>query len=386
MNILGIESSCDETAAAVVRDGKQVLSSVISSQIKVHAAYGGVIPELAAREHLRAITPVVDQALHESGCSLDEIDAVAVTQCPGLVPALLVGASYAKGLAATRNLPLVGINHFLAHVYGAFLDEPQALQEPAAYPILSLVVSGGHTALFAIQADGSAAIVGRTLDDAAGEAFDKAAKILHLGYPGGPVIDRLAKEGNPTACQFPRGLMGGGGRPAKREHRFNFSFSGVKTALLYHVQDREVSDAELKDVVASYQQAVVDVLVLKTLLAAKELGAPTIVLSGGVACNSRLRADMAAALQGSGQRLVLAPPKYCTDNAAMVAGLAYHSMRHGQTAGLNLGIQARLPEDLGSVPFAPLLALSRVRGISDGAGVFPGRWRRGSRSGLGRDT
>jgi N6-L-threonylcarbamoyladenine synthase len=358
MNILGIESSCDETAAAVVRDGEQVLSSVISSQIKVHAAYGGVIPELAAREHLRAITPVVDQALHESGCRLDEIDAVAVTQCPGLVPALLVGASYAKGLAATRNLPLVGINHFLAHVYGAFLDDPQALQDPAAYPILSLVVSGGHTALFAIQADGSAAIVGRTLDDAAGEAFDKAAKILHLGYPGGPVIDRLAKEGNPTACKFPRGLMGGGGRPAKREHRFNFSFSGVKTALLYHVQDREVSDAELKDVVASYQQAVVDVLVLKTLLAAKELGAPTIVLSGGVACNSRLRADMEAALRGSGRRLVLAPPKYCTDNAAMVAGLAYHSMRHGQTAGLNLGIQARLPEDLGSVPFAPLLPMS----------------------------
>ncbi len=353
MIVLGIETSCDETAAAVVRDGHEVLSNVVSSQIEAHAAYGGVIPELAAREHLRAIEPVVAEALACSGCSLEDIEGVAVTHCPGLVPALLVGVSYAKGLAACRQLPLLGVNHFLAHIYGAFLEHPGELADPAIYPILSLVVSGGHTSLLLVEADGQARVVGRTLDDAAGEAFDKAAKILNLGYPGGPVIDRLARAGNPRAVAFPRGLTGQGGKPMLPENRFNFSFSGTKTALLYHVKDRVLEDGELADVVASYQQAIVEVLVSKTVAAALEYEAPTIVLGGGVACNSSLRQDLRRVAGQRGRRVVVAPPKYCTDNAAMIAGLGHHAFALGQRSGLDLGIHARLPKELGLVAFAP---------------------------------
>ncbi|OGV69942.1 MAG: tRNA (adenosine(37)-N6)-threonylcarbamoyltransferase complex transferase subunit TsaD [Lentisphaerae bacterium RIFOXYA12_64_32] len=353
MVVLGIETSCDDTAAAVVRDGREVLASVVSSQIAQHAGFGGVVPELAAREHLRAIQPVVETALRESNCTLQSIDAVAVTNCPGLVPSLLVGVSYAKGVAAARGCALVGVNHFLAHIYGALLDADLGV---VRFPVLALVVSGGHTALALIEANGAARILGATLDDAAGEAFDKAAKILDLGYPGGPIIDRLAKQGNPVAIHFPRPLMGGTGRPRREEDRFNFSFSGVKTALLYAVKGRVVTAAEMSDLVASYQAAVVDVLVAKTLDASREFRAGTVVVCGGVACNSRLRQEFAAAFAGLELPLRIAPPRLCTDNAAMVAGLAYHSLRHGVTSGFDLAVRARLDHDLETVPFAPGVA------------------------------
>ena len=352
MLTLGIESSCDETAAAVVQDGGTVLSSVISSQIKLHCAYGGVIPELAAREHLKNISPVVDAALRQAGKGVGDLDGLAVTARPGLIPALLVGNAYAKGLAATAGIPLVGINHFEGHFYGAFIEHQDLLADRASYPILAAVVSGGHTALVLLPADGRARIVGTTLDDAAGEALDKAAKILGLGYPGGPIIDRLAKDGDPKAHDFPRGLVGGGGRAVPPEHRFDFSFSGVKTALLYTVKDRPLSDMELADVVASYQAAVMGVLVMKAMDAARHFGARLVCLSGGVACNSYLRAQMAAACERRGLRLVLAPPKYCTDNAAMIGALGYHYLRRGWTDGLDMPVEARLPQDLGIFPFA----------------------------------
>ena len=353
MIVLGIETSCDETAAALVRDGQDVLGSAVASQIELHADYGGVVPELAAREHLRAMDLVVNQAMAGARMDVSAVEAVAVTCGPGLVPALLVGASYAKGLAAARKCPFLGVNHFLAHIYGAFLGRPDVLADPGAFPLLALVVSGGHTALVLIGSDGRARIVGTTLDDAAGEAYDKGAKILGLGYPGGPVLDRIARTGNPRAHDFPRGLTGGGGRPLDPEHRYNFSFSGVKTALLYAVRDRTLTETDLADVVASYQQAIVDVLVGKTIRAAAEFGAPTICLCGGVACNSQLRTDMGRAVERSGGHLVLAPPKYCTDNAAMVGGIAYHYLSRGIDSDMGLGVSARLDHSLGTVPFAP---------------------------------
>jgi N6-L-threonylcarbamoyladenine synthase len=353
MIILGIETSCDETAASLVEDGQRVLSNVVASQVHLHAGYGGVVPELAAREHLRGITPVVTAAMSEAGCTFSEVAAVSVTSGPGLVPALLVGGSYGKGLAASLGCPFLGINHFLAHIYGAFFGRADVLESSSSFPLLALVVSGGHTSLVVIRKGGTADIVGTTLDDAAGEAFDKAAKILELGYPGGPIIDRLAKTGDSAAYDFPRGLTGGGGRPLKEENRFNFSFSGVKTALLYAVKDRELSDRELADAVASYQQAVVDVLVTKTRWAAEAFGAATVCVCGGVACNSQLRAEMQKAAGDLGWNLLLAEPRYCTDNAAMVAGLAYHYLRRGIESELDLGVSARLGRSLGTVPFTP---------------------------------
>lgn len=353
MIVLGIETSCDETAAAVVVDGRDVRASVISSQVSLHAGYGGVVPELAAREHLKNIVPVVTTTLEEAHLKPTDLDAIAVTSCPGLVPALVVGVSYAKGLAAAADRPLIGVNHFLAHIYGSFLEQPDLLADPKAYPMLALVVSGGHTALVLIRQTGQADIIGTTLDDAAGEAFDKAAKILSLGYPGGPIIDRIARNGNPDSVEFPRSLTGRTGRPARPEDRFNFSFSGVKTSLLYRVKDRELSDDELADVVASYQAAIVDVLVAKTVDAATRFATPTVVLCGGVACNSRLREKMREAVTTNGQQLVIASPKYCTDNAAMVAGLAYHYVRRGDGSGFDLSVSARLPADVGVLPFAP---------------------------------
>lgn len=355
MNILGIETSCDETAVAVVRDGREILANIVSSQVALHAEYGGVVPELAAREHLRAIGPVTKLALEQSGLSLAEIDAIAATGTPGLIPALLVGTAYGKGLALALHRPYLSICHFIAHIYGSFLESEYSLSDRALYPLLALVVSGGHTALVLISVEGSARLIGRTLDDAAGEAYDKAAKILNLGYPGGPIIDRLSVSGDPRAYAFPRGLTGGGGKPLAEKNRFNFSFSGLKTALLYSVRDRELSESELADVAASYQEAIVDVLVRKTRHAAATFSCPTVCLCGGVACNRRLRRDMQSALGEDGRTLVLAPPVYCTDNAAMVAGLAYHHMRLGIGDGgdLGTGVSARLGEDLGVVPFAP---------------------------------
>lgn len=353
MIVLGIETSCDETAAALVRDGQDVLGNAVASQIKLHAGYGGVVPELAAREHLRAMDVVVNEALTGAGLTVSDIDAVAVTCGPGLIPALLVGTSYAKGLAAARGCPFLGVNHFLAHIYGSFIGRPDVLADANAFPVLALVASGGHSALVVITSSGRAHIVGTTIDDAAGEAYDKAAKILGLGYPGGPILDRIAKTGNPKAYDFPRGLTAGSGKPLDPMQRYNFSFSGVKTALLYATKGKELDEQGLADVVASYQQAIVDVLVAKTIRAASEFGTPTICLCGGVACNSQLRASMGEAVGRAERQLVLAAPKYCTDNAAMVGGIAFHYLSRGITSELALSVSARLEQDLGTIPFAP---------------------------------
>lgn len=352
--ILGIETSCDETAASVVVAGCEVRSNVVASQADRHSPYGGVVPELAAREHLIAIEPVVSEALKNAGCKVRDIDAVAVTNGPGLLPALLIGVNFAKGLAVSNNIPLIGINHFIAHVYGAFLDESvEALQRSETYPLLALVVSGGHTALMLTDRDGNAQVVGSTLDDAAGEAFDKAAKLLGLGYPGGPVIERIAKKGNPAKFAFPRSLTGTTGRPLDKKNRFNFSFSGVKTALLYHCkelgEDSHIQGKLLYDTVASYQEAIVDVLCRKTIDASESFEASSIVLCGGVACNNSLRERFQASASKN-LNLYIAKPKYCTDNAAMIAGLAWHYYRNGYKDDLDLDAFSRL-SDFKKVPF-----------------------------------
>lgn len=349
MIVLGIETSCDETAAAVVEDGHCIRSNVVASQIAKHAPYGGVVPELAAREHLLAIDHVVARALSEAGADRAAVDAIAVTSTPGLLPALLVGVAYAKGLAASLRCPLIGIDHLQGHVFGALIDHRDRVRDPATYPLLSLIVSGGHTMLVMVQADGSTEVIGRTLDDAAGEAFDKAAKILHLGYPGGPVIDRLAREGNPQAVQFPQGLIGRSGTPAKPEDRYNFSFSGVKTSLLNLVRrefgpELTVTDDQvprLLDMIASYQESIVEVLVTKTMWAAADNSAAAIVLCGGVACNSRLRSQLQHAADQCGRSLIIAPPRYCVDNAAMIAGLACYYFDRGDVSDLGLDARPR---------------------------------------------
>ena len=354
MIILGIESSCDETAASIVKDGHMVLSSVISSQIALHAGYGGVIPELAAREHLKNIDPVVNSAMHEANVKFDELDAIAVTSNPGLSPALLVGNAYAKGLAASIGKPIIGINHFLAHIYGAFIEHPEVLADSKNFPILALVVSGGHTAIVLIPEDGKAKILGSTLDDAAGEALDKAAKILNLGYPGGPLIDKLAKTGDIAKYNFPRSLTGAAGKPVAPEHKYDFSFSGVKTSLLNTIHKAgTIADSDLPDLLASYQAAVMDVLVAKTLAAAREYSTPNICLCGGVACNSYLRAKLSNDATKARRTVLLAPPKFCTDNAAMVGGLAFHYLKHGRVDSLDMPANARLDHNLGTLPFAP---------------------------------
>jgi N6-L-threonylcarbamoyladenine synthase len=353
--ILGIETSCDETAAAVVRDGYEVIGNSVASQIARHAVHGGVVPELAAREHLVALKPVLDGALNDAGVTLDDIDAVAVTNGPGLMPALLVGLNFAKGLAAGNDLPLIGVNHFIAHIYAAFLDEGAGvLEQPETYPLLALVVSGGHSALLLIDETGKATLVGTTIDDAAGEALDKASKMLGLGYPGGPIIQKTAEQGDPQKYHFPRPLTGGAGKAVPEEHKFNFSFSGVKTALLYHTkklvgEDGTLEGQELYDTVASYQEAVIDVLCKKTAAAAKEFNAGSVVLCGGVACNSVLRERLGESLPKS-IKLHLAQRKYCTDNAAMVAGLAHHFYVKKEFTPLDVDAFARLPM-ITQVPF-----------------------------------
>ncbi|MFA7230171.1 MAG: tRNA (adenosine(37)-N6)-threonylcarbamoyltransferase complex transferase subunit TsaD [Victivallaceae bacterium] len=353
--ILGIETSCDETAAAIVEDGYKVLSSSVASQIAKHAVHGGVVPELAAREHLIALRPVLDEALKDAGVNMSDIAAVSVTNGPGLMPALLVGLNFAKGLAAGHQLPFIGINHFIAHIYAAFLDDGAgALENPTTYPLLALVVSGGHSSLLLIEADGKATHIGMTIDDAAGEALDKAAKLLGLGYPGGPVIQKTAELGNPEAFHFPRPLTGGAGKPVPEEHRFNFSFSGVKTALLYHVRKHAGENGMLEgqllyDTVASYQEAIIDVLCRKTVAAAEILNVKSIVLCGGVACNSGLRERLQQKTP-AGMKLHLAQRKHCTDNAAMVAGLAYHYFASGKFDSPDLDAFARLPQ-ITRVPF-----------------------------------
>jgi N6-L-threonylcarbamoyladenine synthase len=323
--ILGIETSCDETAAAVVADGRTVWSSVVSSQVDLHARFGGVVPEVASRAHVELITPVVAEALVEAGVELSELDAVAACHGPGLAGALLVGVAAAKGLALAAGLPYVGVNHLEAHLHAAWLDDPDL--EP---PLAVLIVSGGHTMTVVMEDHGRYRVVGQTVDDAAGEAFDKVARHLGLGYPGGPAIDRLAREGDPTAVRFPRAMPG----------EADFSFAGLKTAVVNHT--RREPDTPLADVAASFQEAVVDQLVVKLLAAAEEAGAPVLALGGGVAANSRLRAELAEAAAATGRRVFLPPPSLCTDNGAMIAATAWWRLRADGPTPLDAGADPNL--------------------------------------------
>jgi len=317
MLILGIETSCDETAAAVVEDGRRIRSDVVASQIAVHSPYGGVVPELASRKHVEAILPVISQALAEAAIDAGDLDAIAVTQGPGLVGALLVGLSAAKALAYALKRPLLAVNHLEGHMHAAFLD-----REPLSSLLVCLVVSGGHTALYLVAPDGQHQLLGATRDDAAGEAFDKVAKLLDLGYPGGVVIDRLAAHGNPQAIQFPRAFF---------DHAsLEFSFSGIKTSVANFLRRfgsparaGETGPYRLEDLVASFQEAVVEVLVTKTLKAATTNGVKEVAVVGGVAANSRLRQRFQEETRYHRLNLHLPPLRYCTDNAVMIAAAAY---------------------------------------------------------------
>jgi len=320
MIVLGIETSCDETSAALVKNGRHVLSSVIASQIDLHSPFGGVVPELAARRHVECIGFIVENALKEGGINLEDVDAFAAANGPGLAGALLVGLNYAKGLSFASKKPLKGVNHIEGHVCANFLDD-----SPLAPPFISLVVSGGHTLLINVPDYVTYNIVGSTRDDAAGEAFDKVARVLGLGYPGGPEIDKLAASGNPTAINFPRAKVDG----------FGFSFSGLKTSVLQHLA-KDKGSVPAEDVAASFQQAVVDALVNKTIAACKHENQNVVALSGGVACNRSLRASMETACNENGFRLFMPKPVYCTDNAAMIASRAYFDLLSGDADPLSL--------------------------------------------------
>ncbi|PKL49625.1 MAG: tRNA (adenosine(37)-N6)-threonylcarbamoyltransferase complex transferase subunit TsaD [Planctomycetes bacterium HGW-Planctomycetes-1] len=336
INILGVETSCDETAAAVVRNGSEVLSSIVSSQIEIHQKYGGVVPEIASRAHIEKIYPIVAEAIKQSGLDKSDIDAVAVANQPGLTVALIVGLTAAKTLALVLEKPLIAINHIHAHLQSAMMDEKN-LQLPA----VALIVSGGHTSLYDCESILELKLLGSTIDDAAGEAFDKVASILNLPYPGGPSIEKIAKEGNPKAVNFPRSMLA--------KDSLDFSFSGLKTAVLYHCCGKDMkgenrvgkmSQKEIADIAASFQAAVIDVLVKKTEMAAEKIGAKTILLGGGVAANSLLREELEKMTQQTGRNLLVAPKKYCTDNAVMIASLGYHKYKAGLFADMTLEAKA----------------------------------------------
>lgn len=324
MLILTIESSCDETAAAVVRDGREVLSNVVASQVATHAEYGGVVPEIASRKHLEAVSLVVRDALRVASVTLDAIEGIAVTRGPGLPGALLVGVSVAKAIAFARKLPLVGIHHIEGHLFAPFLERP------VEFPFLALVVSGGHSHLYRVDGFGRYSTLGQTLDDAAGEAFDKVGKLVGLPYPGGIAIDKLAAEGDPRSIPLPRPLLHDGS--------FNFSFSGLKTAVLNYVRKNPgtTEGEQLKNLCASFQAAVCEVLVAKTEAAIRETGSTRLVVAGGVACNSSLRAAMAAMADRRRIDLRIPSPLLCSDNAAMIAVPADHYLQRGLDAGLAL--------------------------------------------------
>lgn len=322
---LGIESSCDETAAAVVQDGRQILSNVVSTQTAIHQKYGGVVPEVASRQHVAAILPVIDAALADAGVSLDDLDLIAATYGPGLVGSLLVGLTAGKTLALATGLPFVGVNHVEGHIYANFLVHDQA-----APPAVCLTVSGGHTALVHVVDYGVYRVLGRTQDDAAGEAFDKIARVLGLPYPGGPQIEKLARTGNPQAYALPRGLID--------EPNYHFSFSGMKTAALNAMNSARQQGTPVSgpDFAASVQEAIVDALVTKTVRAVDETGVGCLLLSGGVAANRRLQERLGEAMEQRGVDFFFPPPALCVDNAAMIASAGYFRWRQGEMSSLDL--------------------------------------------------
>lgn len=338
MIVLGIETSCDETAAAVVESGRTILSNVVHTQFDLHARFGGIVPELASRRHVEVIIPVVEEALRQAGSKLNSIDGLAVTQGPGLVGSLLVGLNLAKAISFVTGLPLAGVNHLEAHAAAGFLggDMPE-------FPLAALVVSGGHTNLYLVKGPLEFELFGQTRDDAAGEAFDKVANLLGLGYPGGVAIEALANLGDPERFQFPRPMLGQG---------LDFSFSGLKTAVLNLVnrefKDGEINSRDLADLAASFQAAVIDVLTGKTSALLEQLKVKGLILCGGVAANQKLRQEMAFVAESVGLPFILPNVEFCTDNGAMLAGLGYHHLAAGYRLGMSADAYSRVPATLGA--------------------------------------
>ncbi len=329
MIILGIDTSCDDTSASVVKDRTQILSNIVSSQTDIHAKFGGIVPELASRRHIEMIVPIVNEALQQAAVSFSDLAAVAVCHGPGLIGSLLVGCSFAKAVCFSQDVPLVGVNHLEGHILSLFLEEKRP-----EFPFLSLIVSGGHTSLYIAEGYGKYTELGRTRDDAAGEAFDKVSKLLGLEYPGGPVIDRLARQGNPQAIRFPRAYL---------PKSFDFSFSGLKTAVLNHRMKYGVNSAHIPDIAASFQSAVVDVLVRKSEWAIKKKGIKRLTLSGGVSANSLLRMKMREMGKDRGVEVYIPSKELCTDNAAMIAAAGHHHVAEKNFAQLDLNPKAYFP-------------------------------------------
>jgi N6-L-threonylcarbamoyladenine synthase len=349
MLILGIDTSCDDTAASVVEDGIRVISNVVSNQDEIHKKYGGIVPELASRRHIEMIWPVVDEALTRANVRFDNISAIAMCYGPGLIGSLLVGVCFAKSLAYVNKIPMVAVNHLEGHIFSSFLEDAKRSEYPAlGFPFIALVVSGGHTNIYRVDGFSLYTELGRTRDDAAGEAFDKVAKLLGLGYPGGPFIDALSEKGNPEAIHFPRAYL---------PESFDFSFSGLKTAVKLEVEklrrceDRGFSASQplnfltsyVCNIAASFQSAVVDVLVEKTIAATKKEGIDKVVLAGGVSANKTLRQRMEKRAQKEEIKVYLLPPYLCTDNAAMIASAGFHHFKHGKFANFDLNPKAYLP-------------------------------------------
>ena len=326
MKLLGIETSCDETAIAVVEDGRKTLSSAVSSQVELHAKYGGVVPEIASRQHVEAMIPILDEALREASTEIDGIDAIAVTHGPGLAGALLVGVNFAKALAYDIGVPLLGVNHLEGHIYAAWLDSDD---EPE-FPFLALIVSGGHSDVVLVHGHGRYERIGETVDDAAGEAFDKVARLLELGFPGGPAIDRLAATAGDTSLRLPR---------ARLDRPYDFSFSGLKTKVLQITRGEAGEVPAPEELAAAFQESVVDSLVTKAVKAAADRGARQIVLAGGVAANTLLRKDL---VERSPVPVLVPPPALCTDNGAMIAAAAYRRLEDGERSNLDLDIEPGL--------------------------------------------
>jgi len=330
MLVLGVETSCDDTAAAVLQDGRTILASLVSSQDQVHGPYGGVVPELASRQHIKSVLPIVDGALEKAGATLKDLDGIAVTYGPGLVGSLLVGLSMAKAISFRTGIPYVGVNHLEAHLLAIHLEHE------VAFPYIALLASGGHTLVYNVRGVGDYVHLGGTRDDAAGEAYDKVAKMMGLGYPGGRVIDNLAKSGDAKAIRFPRARL--------KKSAYEFSFSGIKTAVWHYLktQHREQVENHQADIAASFQEAVVDMLVTPTLKAATANGVGRIVLSGGVAANSRLREKMKEKAEAEGLQVFYPAPKFCTDNGAMIALAGYHGLKRGRRDDFRLNADADL--------------------------------------------